>query len=63
MENNLLTDFQTILLSRGFAPPKNAPFYANWVSKFIAFSNQYEEDLPEGPLIKTQSLLIILILR
>ena len=43
MENNILPDFQKFLLSRGFAPPKNVPFYANWVSKFIAFSNRHEE--------------------
>jgi integron integrase len=43
METNILPDFQTFLLSRGFAPPKNVPFYANWVSKFIAFSNRNEE--------------------
>ena len=43
MENNLLPDFQKFLLSRGFAPPKNVPFYANWVSKFISFSSRHEE--------------------
>ncbi len=43
MENTILPDFQKFLLSRGFAPPKNVPFYATWVSKFIAFSNQHEE--------------------
>jgi hypothetical protein len=43
MENTILPDFQKFLLSRGFAPPKNVPFYANWVSKFIAFSNRHEE--------------------
>jgi integron integrase len=43
MENNILPDFQKFLLSRGFAPAKNVPFYANWVSKFIAFSNRHED--------------------
>jgi hypothetical protein len=43
MENAILPDFQKFLLSRGFAPRKNVPFYANWVSKFIAFSNRHEE--------------------
>jgi integron integrase len=43
MESNILPDFQKFLLSRGFAPPKNVPFYANWVSKFLAFSNRHEE--------------------
>jgi integron integrase len=43
MENNLLPDFQKFLVSRGFVPAKNVPFYANWVSKFLAFSNRHEE--------------------
>ena len=43
MENNILPDFQKFLLSRGFTTAKNVPFYANWVSKFIAFSNRHEE--------------------
>ena len=43
MENTILPDFQKFLLSRGFAPPKNVPFYAAWVSKFLAFSNRHEE--------------------
>lgn len=42
MESKILPDFQKFLLSRGFAPPKNVPFYANWVNKFLAFSNQQE---------------------
>jgi len=43
MESTTLPDFQKFLLSRGFAPPKNVPFYATWVSKFITFSNRHEE--------------------
>ena len=43
MESKILPDFQKFLLSRGFAAPKNVPFYANWVSKFLTFSNQGEE--------------------
>ena len=43
MENNILPDFQEFLLSRGFTPAKNVPFYANWASKCIAFSNRHEE--------------------
>jgi hypothetical protein len=27
MENNILAEFEKFLLSRGFAPPKNDPFY------------------------------------
>ncbi len=36
METNILPDFQEFLLSRGFAPPKNAQFYTKRVSKFIS---------------------------
>jgi len=43
MENNILPDLQKFLLSRGFAFAKNVPFYTNWVSKFISFSNRREE--------------------
>ena len=46
MENNILPDFQKFLLSRGFVPAKNVPFYANWVSKFIAFSNHKHVETP-----------------
>ena len=42
MESKILPDFQKFLLSRGFAPPKNVPFYANWVSDFLAFSIRNE---------------------
>jgi integron integrase len=43
MESTILPDFQKFLLSRGFAAPKNVPFYATWVTKFIAFSNRHDE--------------------
>ena len=36
MESNILPYFHKFLLSRGLAPPKNAPFRANRVSKFIS---------------------------
>ena len=36
MENNILPDFHKFLLSRAFAPPKNVPSYATWVSKLIS---------------------------
>src|SRR3989338_4598056 len=39
MIEDILSDFQNFLISRGFADKKHAPFYAHWVSKFIAFSN------------------------
>jgi hypothetical protein len=41
--NTILPDFEKFLLSRGFDLPKNVPFYATWVSRFIAFSNRQEE--------------------
>jgi hypothetical protein len=43
VKNQILPEFQNFLHSRSFAPAKNAPFYANWVSKFITFSNRHEE--------------------
>ncbi len=42
MLENILPDFQGFLTSRGLADEKHAPFYARWVSKFIAFSNNEE---------------------
>jgi len=38
--NRILPEFQDFLLSRFLVPAKNAPFYAHWVSKFLAFSNR-----------------------
>lgn len=45
MIEQVLPEFQKFLLSRGFVPEKNTPFYAHWVSRFLAFSNNHE-DLP-----------------
>ena len=36
MESNILPEFQKFLPSGGFPTPKNAPFYAKWVSKSIS---------------------------
>ena len=36
---SILPEFQDFLLSRRLVPEKNIPFYAHWVSKFLAFSN------------------------
>ncbi len=48
MFNDTLSDFQTFLISRGFADEKHAPFYAGWVSRFLAFSKNNEYlDFPE----------------
>ena len=38
MKNRVLPEFQDFLVSRSLVPVKNTPFYANRVSKFLAFS-------------------------
>ncbi len=43
MANRILPEFQDFLLSRSLVPTKNAPFYAHWVGKFLAFSNRNED--------------------
>jgi integron integrase len=43
VKNRVLPEFQDFLVSRSFTPAKNAPFYAHWVSKFLAFSNRNQE--------------------
>ena len=51
MANRILPEFQDFLLSRSLVPERNAPFYAHWVSKFLAFSKINEDlgtDLNEG---------------
>jgi len=42
MISKILPDFQEFLTSRAFVDKKHAPFYARWVSKFLAFSNKDE---------------------
>lgn len=37
-----LPEFQQYLLSRKLVPEKNAPYYAYWVSRYLAFSNRLE---------------------
>jgi integron integrase len=41
--NQILPEFQEFLLSRSLVPKKNVSFYANWVGKFLAFSNRNED--------------------
>jgi len=41
--DKLLPEFQNFLISRSLAPEKNTPFYAHWVSKFLAFSKGLSE--------------------
>jgi len=52
--NRILSEFQDFLLSRSLVPARNAPFYAHWVSKFLAFSNR-NEDL--GSNLRVQKFL------
>ncbi len=54
MTNRILPEFQDFLLSRSLVPAKNAPFYAHWVSKFLAFSNN-NQDL--GPDLRVEKFL------
>jgi len=41
--NRILPEFQDFILSRSLVPVRNAPFYAHWVSKFLAFSNRNKD--------------------
>ena len=54
MRNRILPEFEDFLLSRSLVPAKNAPFYAHWVSKFLAFSNK-NQDL--GPDLRVEKFL------
>ena len=54
MTNRILPEFQDFLLSRSLVPAKNAPFYAYWVGKFLAFSNK-NQDL--GPELRVEKFL------
>jgi len=40
--NGVQPEFQDFLLSRKIVPEKDVPFYAHWVSKFLAFSNKID---------------------
>jgi len=55
--NRILPQFLDFLLSRSVIIAKNAPFYAHWVSKFLAFSNR-NEDLSSN--LRVQKLLNLL---
>lgn len=41
--NNILPDFQKYLLDNKLVPENQIPFYANWVNKFIRFSNTQQD--------------------
>ncbi|MBA3036371.1 MAG: tyrosine-type recombinase/integrase [Desulfobacterium sp.] len=43
MMNNILPDFQKYLLDNKLVPENQIPFYANWVNKFIRFSNTQQD--------------------
>jgi hypothetical protein len=47
VKNPILPEFQDFLASRSLVPARNAPFYAHWVSKFLAFSNRNEDLRPD----------------
>jgi len=38
--DKILPEFQDFLLSRKLVPEKKVPYYARWVSRFLAFSNK-----------------------
>lgn len=54
MHDKVLPDFQDFLISRGLAPKKHVPFYAVWVSKFLAFSNKNQGLEPKA---RTEKIL------
>ena len=41
--NKILPEFQDFLLLHKLVPEKNVPYYANWVSKFLIFSNKHAQ--------------------
>jgi integron integrase len=45
VRKDILSEFQKFLVSRKFVLPKNAPFYAYWVGRFLFFSNNNSRDL------------------
>lgn len=42
-QNSILEEFQTFLRGRGIVAEKKVPFYAFWVGRFLAFSNEHDE--------------------
>lgn len=47
MNREVLPEFQDFLLARGIVRENYAQFYAQWVSKFLAFSNENENLKPD----------------
>ncbi len=43
LEKRILPEFQDFLRSRRLVPEKNVSYYANWVSKFLVFSNNHRQ--------------------
>jgi integron integrase len=41
--NNILPEFQKFIAERKLAPENQIPFYANWVGKFLRFSNTRQD--------------------
>lgn len=54
MHRNVLPEFQTFLRERKIVKEKHIPFYAYWVQKFLAFSNDNNEIEPG---LKVQAFL------
>jgi len=46
-KNPILPEFQDFFVSRSLFPEKSVSFYANWVSKFLAFCNRNEDLMPD----------------
>jgi len=57
VKNPILPEFQDFLVSRSLVPEKNVSFYANWVSKFLAFCNRNEDLRPDLKVEKFLSYL------
>jgi len=58
VKNPILPEFQDFLVSRSLVPEKNVSFYANWVSKFLAFCNRNEHLRPDLKVEKFKSGMI-----
>ena len=52
MLEEALPQFQQFVMSRKSVPTKNVSFYAYWVSKFLAFSNNHANLFPKARVDK-----------
>jgi hypothetical protein len=51
MGEKILPEFQDFLISRALIPEKNIRYYAYWVSRFLAFSNNNEDMMLEQRIL------------